>query len=73
MNTRNHHTSTHANVWESMGNPCNCKQLTKAVFFTTSHVRIRIRYCKSHKNLYQYCHVHASERAMKLKVCMIKS
>ena len=63
MNTRNYHTSTHANVWESMGNPCNCKKLMKAVFFTTSHVRIRIRYCKSRENLYQELQVTCMCRA----------
>ena len=33
---------THANVWESMGKPCNCTQFT--VFF----------YYKSHENPYWY-------------------
>ena len=36
---------THANVWESMGNPYSC---TQVIFFTTSHTRIRIRYCHAH-------------------------
>ena len=38
-------------------------------------MRIHIRYCKSHENLYQVLQVTcaASERAMKSKVCMIKS
>ena len=39
---------THANVWESMRKPCSCTQFIKScIFFTTSHVRIRIRYYKS--------------------------
>ena len=32
----------HANVWESMGKPCSYMQFIKNVFFTTSHMRIRI-------------------------------
>ena len=42
---------------------------------TTSHARICIRYYKSRENPYQVLQVTcaASERAMKLKVCMIKS
>ena len=40
---------THVNVWESMG--IEALQLHAVyiirIFFTTRHVRIRIRYCKS--------------------------
>ena len=56
---------THANVWESMGKPCSCTQFLKS----------RIFYYKSRKNSYQVLQVTcaASERAMKLKVRMIKS
>ena len=44
----------------------------KPYFFITSHARIRIRYCKSHKNLYQVLQVTctASEHAMKSKVSL---
>ena len=67
---------THVNVWESVGKPCRCTQFAKSrVLF----------YYKSRKNSYQYykscknpCTVlpvtcAAIERAMKLKVRMIKS
>ena len=63
---------THANVWESMGKPCSCIQFIKS----------RIFYCKSCKNWYQsrenpyqvlQVTCTGSERAMKLKVRMIKS
>ena len=65
---------THANVWQSMGNPCSCKQFIKSGIF----------YCKSCKNPYQYKSREnpyqalqvtraASERAMKSKVRIIKS
>ena len=33
---------THANVWESVGKPCSYMQFIKAIFCTTSHVRICI-------------------------------
>ena len=54
----------------------------KKLYFTASHVRIHIRYCKSHENTYQYYKSRknpyqilqvmrtASDRAMKSKVCM---
>ena len=47
----------------------------KPFFFTISHTRIRIRYCKSRENLYQVPQVAcaASERTVKSKVRMIKS
>ena len=73
---------THVNVCKSMGKSCSCMQFIKAVFSTTSHVRIRIstashvririRYCKSCENLYQVLQFTcaASERAMKSKVRM---
>ena len=51
-------------------------QVTReSVSGTASHARIRIRYCKSRENPYQVLQVTcaASERAMKLKVRMIKS
>ena len=56
---------THVNVWESMGEPCSCMQFTKS----------RIFYCESHENPHQVLQVTcaASERAMKSKVCMMKS
>ena len=56
---------THANVWESMGKPCSCIQFIKS----------RIFYYKSRENPYEVLQVTraASERAMKSKVCMIKS
>ena len=39
---------TQANVCESIGKPCSCMQFSKSrIFFTASHVQIRIRYCKS--------------------------
>ena len=34
------------------------RSLYKAVFFTTSHARIRIRYYKSCENPYQYYELH---------------
>ena len=54
------------NVWESMGKPCSCIQFI---------IKSRIFYCKSRENLYQVLQVThaASERAMKLKIRMIKS
>ena len=52
------HYHTHANVLESMGKPCSCTQLIKKpFFFTTSHMRIHIRYYKSHENPYQVLQV----------------
>ena len=56
----------------------------KAVLFTTSHMRIRVRYCKSQENPYQYYKSRenpyqvpqvtrtAFEHAMKSKVRIIK-
>ena len=40
---------THANVWESMGNPYSCTQFLKSHNF----------YYKSHENLYPYYKSHA--------------
>ena len=42
-----YHTLTHANVWESMGKPCNCTQFIKS----------RIFYFKSRKNPYHVLQV----------------
>ena len=49
--------------------------MRESVSGTASYARIRIRYCKSRENLYQVLQVTCavSERAMKLKVRMIKS
>jgi len=48
-----------------MGKPYHCVQFIKAVFFTSSCVRIHIRY-------YRLCALH-HEHPMKSKVRMIKS
>ena len=66
---------THANVWESMGKPCSCTQFIKAVFFYYKSRDNLYQYYKSRENPYQVLQVTcaASERAMKSKVCMIKS
>ena len=55
---------THANVWESMGKPCSCTRFIKSCILY-----------KSCENPYQVLPVTCtvSERAMKSKVCMIKS
>ena len=40
---------THMNIGESMGKPCSHMQfIKKSCVFTSSHMRICIRYCKSH-------------------------
>ena len=67
---------THANVWESVGKPCNCIQFIKSIFFLLQVMRKFVSvYYKSRGNSYQVLQVTcaASERAMKSKVCMIKS
>ena len=76
---------THVNVWESMGKPCSCMQFIKSrIFYCKSHNN-PYQYYKSRENPYQYYKSRenpyqvlqvtraASERAMKLKVRMIKS
>ena len=65
----------HANVWESMGKPCSCMQFIKSRIFYSKSCKNPYQYYKSRENPYQVLQVTraASERAMKLKVRMIKS
>ena len=66
---------THANVWESMGKHCSCMQFIKSRIFYYKSRENPYQYYKSRENPYQVLQVMhaASERAMKLKVRMIKS
>ena len=65
---------THANVWESMGNPCSCMQCIKSHIFYCKSCENPYQYYKSRENPYQVLQVThaASEHAMKSKVRMIK-
>ena len=51
-------------IWESMGKPCSCMQFIKAVFL----LQVTQESVSGTAS-----HMHASERAMKSKVRMIKS
>ena len=66
---------TNVNVWESMEKPCSCMQFIKSRIFYCKSRENPYHYYNSRENPYQVLQVtcSASERAMKLKVHMIKS
>ena len=48
---------THANVWESIGKPCNCMQFIKSCIFYYKSCENPYQYYKSRENPYQVMQV----------------